>query len=43
VYFGQISTTIVLLLLGGDKSTQEKDICKAQEYWADYEESKNAD
>ncbi|MEA5514014.1 type II toxin-antitoxin system RelE/ParE family toxin [Nodularia sp. UHCC 0506] len=43
VYFGQIGTTIVLLLLGGDKSSQEKDICKAQEYWAEYEESENAD
>ncbi|TVP61262.1 MAG: type II toxin-antitoxin system RelE/ParE family toxin [Nodularia sp. (in: Bacteria)] len=43
VYFGQIGTTIVLLLLGGDKSSQEKDIYKAQEYWAEYEESENAD
>lgn len=43
VYFGQIGLTIVLLLLGGDKSTQEQDIRKAQEYWADYEESENSD
>lgn len=43
VYFGQIGTTIVLLLLGGDKSTQEQDIRKAQEYWASYEKSENAD
>ncbi|WP_089089858.1 type II toxin-antitoxin system RelE/ParE family toxin [Nodularia sp. NIES-3585] len=43
VYFGQIGTTIVLLLLGGDKSSQEKDICQAQEYWAEYEERENTD
>ncbi|MFB2937470.1 type II toxin-antitoxin system RelE/ParE family toxin [Aerosakkonemataceae cyanobacterium BLCC-F154] len=36
IYFGQIGTTIVLLLCGGDKSTQEQDIRKAQEYWVDY-------
>ena len=41
VYFGQIGLRIVLLLCGGDKSTQEKDICKAKEYWADYDESQN--
>lgn len=26
----------MLLLCGGDKSTQEQDILKAQEYWLDY-------
>ncbi|GAB4191276.1 MAG: hypothetical protein Fur006_34200 [Coleofasciculaceae cyanobacterium] len=36
IYFGQIGTTIVLLLCGGDKSTQEQDIRKAIEYWEDY-------
>ncbi|WP_199247131.1 type II toxin-antitoxin system RelE/ParE family toxin [[Phormidium] sp. ETS-05] len=36
LYFGQIGTTIVLLLCGGDKSTQEQDIDKAIEYWQDY-------
>ena len=36
VYFGQVGTTIVLLLIGGDKSTQEQDINKAKEYWTDY-------
>ena len=43
VYFGQIGSTIVLLLCGGDKSTQEQDIRKAKEYWADYEKRENAD
>jgi putative addiction module killer protein len=36
VYFGQVGATIVLLLIGGDKSTQEQDIRKAKEYWTDY-------
>ena len=36
VYFGQIGSTIVLLLCGGDKSTQEQDIEKAKKYWSDY-------
>ena len=42
VYFGQIGTTIVLLLCGGDKSTQVEDILKAKEYWTDYERRENA-
>ena len=37
VYFGQAGRTIVLLLCGEDKSTQQQDIRKAKEYWADYE------
>jgi putative addiction module killer protein len=41
VYFGQIRSTIVLLLCGGDKSTQEQDIVRAREYWRDYERSEN--
>ncbi len=43
VYFGQIGTTIILLLCAGDKSTQEKDILIAKEYWRDYERSNNTD
>jgi putative addiction module killer protein len=35
-YFGQIGNRLVVLLCGGDKSTQEKDIKTAQEYWTDY-------
>jgi hypothetical protein len=36
IYFGQIGTTIVLLLCGGDKSTQDQDIRQAIEYWQNY-------
>ena len=35
VYF-MIEKSVVVLLCGGDKSTQEKDIRRAREYWADY-------
>ncbi len=27
---------LIILLCGGDKSTQEKDIARAKEYWEDY-------
>jgi putative addiction module killer protein len=36
IYFGQEGSTIIILLCGGDKSTQAQDIRKAQEYWEDY-------
>jgi putative addiction module killer protein len=36
VYFGQVGATIVLLLIGGDKSTQEQDIRHAIKYWNNY-------
>jgi putative addiction module killer protein len=41
IYFGQVETTIVLLLIGGDKSTQEQDISKAKKYWTEYRSRKN--
>ena len=36
IYFGQIGMTIVILICGGDKSTQDQDIRQAKEYWTDY-------
>lgn len=36
VYIGQHGQEIIVLLCGGDKSTQEKDITKAHQYWEDY-------
>jgi putative addiction module killer protein len=37
VYFGQKGSTLVILLCGGDKRTQQRDIRLAQKYWGDYE------
>ena len=39
VYFGQVGNTIVLLLCGGDKSSQDRDIEQAKAYWQEYKES----
>ena len=36
VYFGQIGGQLVILLCGGDKGTQRRDIKTAHEYWADH-------
>lgn len=35
VYFGIEAGVVVILLCGGDKRTQSKDIKKAKAYWAD--------
>lgn len=36
VYFAIDGDEIILLLSGGDKGSQRKDIEKAREYWTDY-------
>ena len=36
VYFGEDQTDLVILLLGGDKSGQNRDIEKARDYWLEY-------
>ena len=36
VYFGIAETKLVILLCGGDKSSQSGDIREAIEYWEDY-------
>ena len=33
VYFGMVDRVIVILLCGGSKKTQRRDIQKAKEYW----------
>lgn len=38
VYFGEINNTVVLLLCGGDKSSQTRDIERAKTYWLEYKE-----
>lgn len=36
VYYGKSKTAIVILLCGGSKKSQSKEIQLAQAYWADY-------
>ena len=37
VYFARAGSTIVLLLCGGEKSSRQRDIGTAKEYWLDYQ------
>ena len=36
VYFGRDGETLVILLMGGTKQRQQRDIERAKELWADY-------
>jgi putative addiction module killer protein len=36
IYFGLHGIDFIVLLCGGDKGSQKKDIKMAQEYWKDY-------
>ena len=38
VYFGEIEGSIILLLCGGDKSSQAQDIKQAMDLWREYHE-----
>ena len=40
IYFAKDGAQLVLLLLGGDKSTQTADVARAQESWQAYQEDK---
>ncbi|MGH8317594.1 MAG: type II toxin-antitoxin system RelE/ParE family toxin [Steroidobacteraceae bacterium] len=40
VYYAQDGKTLILLLCGGDKRTQAKDIKQAHEHWKDYKARK---
>jgi len=40
VYIGQDGPVLVVLLVGGDKSTQTKDFASAKEAWNDYQNRK---
>jgi putative addiction module killer protein len=35
-YFGVFQNDIVILLCGGDKGTQQRDITRARNYWYDF-------
>lgn len=37
VYFAEVGKVLILLLAGGDKSSQFRDIQQAKEYWSTYE------
>ena len=41
VYFGMTGIQLVILLCGGDKGSQKKDIAAAQEYWKEYQGNAN--
>jgi putative addiction module killer protein len=36
VYYGKHGQTLVILLCGGDKSSQQTDITHAKAYWTDW-------
>ena len=40
VYYGRDGDKIVILLTGGTKKRQQRDIDAAQDYWRDYKHSK---
>jgi putative addiction module killer protein len=39
VYYAKEGNTVILLLCGGDKSTQQEDITRARRYWIDYQQA----
>jgi putative addiction module killer protein len=41
VYFGQRGRTLVVLLCGGDKRTQDRDIRLAKQYWQEFKVSES--
>ncbi len=41
VYFGKDGNTLVILLGGGTKKRQDRDIATAQERWKDFKERKS--
>ena len=38
IYYGEVDNTVVLLLCGGDKSSQRRDVERAKNYWKEYKE-----
>ena len=42
VYYAQAGKRLLLLLLGGDKRTQQSDIETAQRHWADWQQRRSS-
>ena len=36
IYFGREGDAVIVLLCGGDKSTQRRDVVRARKYWKDH-------
>lgn len=36
IYYGRVSEEFIVLLSGGDKSSQARDVAKAKQFWKDY-------
>lgn len=43
LYYSKIGNRVILLLCGGDKGSQSKDIILAKEYWKDYQAREKKD
>ena len=43
VYYGRDGLSVVILLCGGAKMTQSRDILRAQKYWKEYLNAKRKD
>ena len=43
VYFGRIGERVILLLCGGDKRTQTRDIRRAKQFFNEYRQSRSDD
>ena len=41
IYYGKSGDIVIVLLLGGDKGSQEEDIKKAQAYWHESQEKRS--
>lgn len=41
LYFGKRNCKLIIVLCGGDKRSQERDVERAKEYWRFYKESLN--